>query len=392
MYGFDKMKDNLPEEEEYGSQTRKNQSGNQARGQRDNQTEESAYGSRQPQPSSYGSSQNQQQGSGYGAQQGSGYGAQQGSGYGSNQAQSQGQNKPPQGYGAPQASSYGSNQAQSQGQNKPSQSYGTPQASGYGAQQASGYGSSQSQGQTKPSQGHGTPQASAYGSNQQSEYGSATGGKKTNVQTPEAPAQGTNWKKNAGIAAGALAAAAVNMISGRPQSGVIPNGQRVAIRHVQTGKYLASGGNIISDESHQELAYAKDNRDENCWWQIVPLSIDRTPSGDPLTFGTQVRFYNIKTQTYLHSHPTFRSPVSGQGEVTSFGSAQHSDTNDNWVVERYPDVAQNQQWSADAQLALKHSNTARYLHSHNECLNNRNQEVTCYEDHNDDNNKWAFEF
>ncbi|PVU88666.1 hypothetical protein BB561_005746 [Smittium simulii] len=371
MYGFNNMKNNLPEGDDKDKK-RDQGYGNSA------QSQNQGYGNTQGQANS---TQNQNQGYGNSAQnQNQGYGnsaQNQNQGYG-NSAQSQ-----KQGYG------------NTQGQANPAQSQG------YGnSAQNQGYSNTQGHGNSAQNQGHGnSSQPPAYGNAQGQRQGSSQVNQgslpdqrqnKPNPNGPQASAYGNrnqDFSKHGGNSSNCPYA----QIS-QPRDGVIVNCQKIALKHHFTNKYLAVGTNLLSNESNQQLAFCKDNRDDECWWLVVPVNGDRTPEGDPLTYGTQIRLYNVKYGTYLHSHANYKSPVTQQSEVTSFGSSSSSDTNDHWIAERFSDRAHTQPWSSNYHVVFKHTNTGNFLHSHDEKTQNGTNEVTGYRESEDQNNIWVMEF
>ncbi|OMJ19528.1 Stromal cell-derived factor 2-like protein, partial [Smittium culicis] len=369
-------------DEGYGNQTKS--SNNQGYGSQNKSSNDEGYGNQTKSSNnqSYGSQNKSSNDEGYGNQTKSSnnksYGNQSQSSYGV------------QGSAELNDNSYEDESSGSRGffSSKPKPAAGTkPQQPGMSNAPGQGYNSSPA------NQGYNSPTAN---------QGNKTGQSNSNTE------QKSDWKKTAGIAAGALAAAAgiggaiyggenrtsvkYKEISGRPDNGIVRNCQKFYLRHESTGKYLGYNNGQISSQSRQQLACAKNNRDNTCEWVIVPVNGDRTPSGDPLVYGTQVRLFNLSNKTYIHSHATFKSEKSNQGEVTTFGSDDLSDTNDHWIAERYNDFAHSQPWSCDGAVMFKHTNTSGYLHSHDVRYDNGEQEVTTYYDANDGNNKWIMEF
>ena len=53
--------------------------------------------------------------------------------------------------------------------------------------------------------------------------------------------------------------------------------------------------------------------------------------GGPIAKGQSIRLLHSATDKWLHSH-LFKSPLSGQQEVSAFGSKVQSDTGDSWSV------------------------------------------------------------
>lgn len=81
--------------------------------------------------------------------------------------------------------------------------------------------------------------------------------------------------------------------------------------------------------------------------------------GTPLENGAIIRLQHSQSKRWLHSH-LFRSPLSGQQEVSSFGGADESDTGDNWKLE----VIGKGPWKQNQEIQLQHVDTKAYLMSH----------------------------
>ena len=69
---------------------------------------------------------------------------------------------------------------------------------------------------------------------------------------------------------------------------------------------------------------------------------------------------HVSTRRNLHSHTGFVSPVTGQQEVSCFGTDGIGDDNDNWRVQ----VDGGGEWLAGRRVRLIHSGTGVALHSH----------------------------
>jgi dolichyl-phosphate-mannose--protein O-mannosyl transferase len=61
------------------------------------------------------------------------------------------------------------------------------------------------------------------------------------------------------------------------------------------------------------------------------LQDEPCPQGEYIKKGRQVRLQHVGTKKWLHSH-LHRSPLSGQQEVSAYGSSQQSDTGDVWTI------------------------------------------------------------
>jgi len=83
-------------------------------------------------------------------------------------------------------------------------------------------------------------------------------------------------------------------------------------------------------------------------------------AGERVQHGDVIRLEHVRTGRNLHSHGGFRSPVTGQQEVTCFGDAGVGDGNDNWRVE----VEGGGAVELGVPMRLVHEATGAALHSH----------------------------
>ncbi|XP_010527506.1 PREDICTED: stromal cell-derived factor 2-like protein [Tarenaya hassleriana] len=81
----------------------------------------------------------------------------------------------------------------------------------------------------------------------------------------------------------------------------------------------------------------------------------------PGVYQTTIRLQHMRTRRWLHSH-LHASPISGNLEVSCFGSDSNSDTGDHWklLIE-----GNGKTWKQDQKFRLQHRDTGGYLHSHN---------------------------
>jgi hypothetical protein len=125
--------------------------------------------------------------------------------------------------------------------------------------------------------------------------------------------------------------------------------------------------------------------DDNDLWRF------RTQDGRPLEdrYGQSIdnnsvlRLEHFSTRKNLHSHAGIPSPVTGQQEVTCFGSFGIGDSNDNWKIE----VEGGGQLRIGKRFKLIHVNSNHALHSHPADFSGQ-QEVTCFSGR-DDNDWWV---
>ena len=171
---------------------------------------------------------------------------------------------------------------------------------------------------------------------------------------------------------------------------IVRYGDILRLRHVSTGRCLHSHARRYqhSGSSGQQQVTAYDGKDSNDFWLV------KGPSGKAEDYAKGYRVANrdiirlehVNTKRNLHSHEGYRSPISGQQEVTAFGNNGVGDANDNWRLELETDDS----WDAGRRVRLIHVNTNYALHSHT-CtphpeFTSGQQEVTGYGDR--DNNDW----
>jgi len=99
--------------------------------------------------------------------------------------------------------------------------------------------------------------------------------------------------------------------------------------------------------------------DANSYWIIHGAYNKKCARGTPLKSGDTIRLQHMQTRHWLHSH-LHKSPLSGNQEVSCFGSDAQSDTGDNWKVE----VEKGTDWNKDGRVKLLHVDTSTYLGSH----------------------------
>lgn len=171
----------------------------------------------------------------------------------------------------------------------------------------------------------------------------------------------------------------------------VPIGSTAVLRHAATRHRLHSHpfyyGHPGSSGQQQVTAFA--GADGNDYWKVM------TGHGAPMRRGVVkdgdvIRLMHVATGRNLHSHGGFPSPVTGQQEVTCFGSSGVGDGNDDWRVE----VEGGGQWLSGSRVRLVHVATAAALHSHygfsHPAWTRGQQEVTGFSAR-DDNDWWLVE-
>jgi len=141
-------------------------------------------------------------------------------------------------------------------------------------------------------------------------------------------------------------------------------GAALALRHLPTGRalhsHLHNWAHPGGSDQQQVTCYA--GGDANDEWRVKGPNGEPLPSraGTVVADGDLVRLEHVATRRNLHSHSGFVSPVTGQQEVTCFGTDGIGDDNDNWQVQ----VDGGGQWLAGRRVRLVHLGTGVALHSH----------------------------
>jgi len=111
-----------------------------------------------------------------------------------------------------------------------------------------------------------------------------------------------------------------------------------------------------SGSGQQSVTGAKFADDVNSYWLVKGAHGKQCPRGTPVACGSTVRFQHLNTRLFLHSHH-FRSPLSGNQEVSCFGDGYEGDEGDNWIIE-----CDGDSWRRDDSVRIKHVATNMYLH------------------------------
>jgi hypothetical protein len=166
-------------------------------------------------------------------------------------------------------------------------------------------------------------------------------------------------------------------------------GSLARIKHLLTNKALHSHpfnyNHPGSSLQQQVTGFA--GTDDNDFWRF------RVQDGNPIEsrYGRAIdnnsvlRLEHFLTHRNLHSHRGIPSPVTGQQEVTCFGSFGIGDSNDNWKIE----IEGGGQLRVGKRFKLIHVNSNHALHSHPADFLGQ-QEVTCFGGR-DDNDWWVLE-
>lgn len=102
-----------------------------------------------------------------------------------------------------------------------------------------------------------------------------------------------------------------------------------------------------------------DSDDANSLWTVrAPLGEVR-PQGTPVKNGATLRLQHLATGRWLHSHH-HRSPLTHQQEISCYGEAEKSNSEDVWRVETLSD---DSDWERGEKVLLAHVDTGVWLSS-----------------------------
>jgi len=135
-------------------------------------------------------------------------------------------------------------------------------------------------------------------------------------------------------------------------------GDELVLGHVWTGRVLHAAAGRTPGSGQQPVDAAPVLDDESRWL-LTARHTGAPQPGRAVTTGDVVRLRNVVSRRNLHSHPTHRSPVSDEQEVTAFGEAGVGDAHDDWRVE----VEGGGPWLAGRRVRLVHVATGAALRS-----------------------------
>ncbi|KAL0354875.1 UNVERIFIED_CONTAM: Stromal cell-derived factor 2-like protein [Sesamum radiatum] len=141
----------------------------------------------------------------------------------------------------------------------------------------------------------------------------------------------------------------------------ITYGSVIKLMHEKTKFRLHSHDVPYGSGSGQQSVTGFPNVDDaNSYWIVRPTADSSAKQGDTIKSGTLIRLQHMRTRRWLHSH-LHASPISGNLEVSCFGSDGESDTGDYWKLEI---EGSGKTWRQDQRIRLRHVDTGGYLHSH----------------------------
>ncbi|GBC05215.1 hypothetical protein RclHR1_00610027 [Rhizophagus clarus] len=176
-------------------------------------------------------------------------------------------------------------------------------------------------------------------------------------------------------------------------------GSKIALVHVSTGKYLSTKGikYDLGQNNHQFMVICSGQKKdlENDIWTVIGASSKSFNEGDYVSLNNIIGFRHQATRCYLHSHGTnyerVVTPISKQQQVTLCSDRS---VDADWLIRRYNSTTSydtGHLMNGDI-ICLFHISTNKLaLYSHTVLLGDGSQEVSCYGDGSDRNNKWRIE-
>ena len=110
-----------------------------------------------------------------------------------------------------------------------------------------------------------------------------------------------------------------------------------------------------SGSGQQSVTGMDDTDDGNSYWQVKSGTESVCQRGSSIECGQTIRLTHMGTGKNLHSH-LFSSPLSGEQEVSAFGTDGEGDTGDNWTI-----ICTTEVWKRDEPIRLKHVDTEKWL-------------------------------
>ncbi|CAJ0756948.1 14613_t:CDS:2 [Entrophospora sp. SA101] len=177
----------------------------------------------------------------------------------------------------------------------------------------------------------------------------------------------------------------------------IAKGSKIALVHVPTRKYLSSKG--VTYPTHNQWMVVCNGQEidlKNDIWTFIEAHDARESVGGLVYFNTIIGFKHQATGSNLHSHIKHHgvTPKSKHQQVTLYGDVNFDD---DWLIRRYsPNASYDDSGSLSHGdiISLFHAMSDKHklaLYSHDILLDDGTQEVACYGNGSDENNKWRIE-
>ncbi|RGB25569.1 concanavalin A-like lectin/glucanase domain-containing protein [Rhizophagus diaphanus] len=175
-------------------------------------------------------------------------------------------------------------------------------------------------------------------------------------------------------------------------------GSKIALAHVSTGRYLSTKGikyDLGRNDQHYMVICGGQEIDlKNDVWIVIGAKGESIKEGDPISLNNIIGFKHQETGCYLNSHGTSyerATPITKQQQVTM---CSDRDNNNDWIIRRYNSTTSydiGHLMNGDI-VSLFHIRTNKpALYSNAILLGDGSQEVSCYGDGSEKNNKWRIE-
>ncbi|CAG8511320.1 uncharacterized protein OCT59_017712 [Rhizophagus irregularis] len=175
-------------------------------------------------------------------------------------------------------------------------------------------------------------------------------------------------------------------------------GSKIALVHVSTRKYLSTKGvkyDFAPKNKHYMVICSGQEIDlKNDVWTVIGANGKSINEGDLISLNNIIGFRHQETGCYLHSHNTSYERVTPISKLQQVTLCSDRCMDDNWLIRRYNSITSydtGHLMNGDI-ICLFHINTNKQaLYSHTVLLGDESQEVSCYGDGSENNNKWRIE-
>lgn len=109
----------------------------------------------------------------------------------------------------------------------------------------------------------------------------------------------------------------------------------------------SQGGYNYEGGSEQQVVFGGswEPSDDSTFIVIPGLNSEAEEDND-VNFGEVIRLKHVTTRANLHSHD-IESPLSGQQEVSCYGDDECTDENDEWILERWIEEEESDDYDND---------------------------------------------
>ncbi|KAI8464728.1 MAG: MIR motif-containing protein [Monoraphidium minutum] len=139
-------------------------------------------------------------------------------------------------------------------------------------------------------------------------------------------------------------------------------GSTIKLAHGGGGFRLHSQRIPYSRGSGQQsvTAFPLERADAGSYWTLHGTKDAPCLPGSPISKGARLRLQHAETRKWLHSSSTYLSPLSGNQEVSAYGSDGTTHSGDVWAIDW---AGKEAFWRQDAKVTLQHAATRQFLHS-----------------------------